>query len=72
MATGQDFMQQNSDFHTLLSGVGRGLARGMLVALSLSAAAWGGTFGTVVPIGKVPSPDSPVGGLASDIALDEA
>ncbi|MEO7651962.1 MAG: hypothetical protein ABIZ80_15980, partial [Bryobacteraceae bacterium] len=44
----------------------------MLLAVSLTAAAWGGTFGTVVPVGKLASADSPVGGLASDIALDEA
>ena len=37
-------------------------ARAGVAAAALAAAAWGGTFGTVVPIG----------GQASDIALDEA
>src|SRR6059036_2438923 len=58
-------MNRNSEFQSLLSGM-RPAVRFGLAALLGSAAAWGATFGTVVPI------DIPVGGHVSDIVLDEA
>jgi len=62
-------MNRNSDFKDLvqdvLSGVGRAGARLGLSTVLCSAAVWGATFGTVVPI------DIPVGGHVSDIVLDE-
>src|SRR5690348_12047209 len=57
-------MNRNSELKSLLSGIGRVAARFGLPAL-LCSAAWGATFGTVVPI------DIPVGGHVSDIVLDE-
>src|SRR5438046_1481027 len=50
---------------TLLSTIGRASRVVSLAAVVCSAAAWGATFGTVVPI------DIPVGGHVSDIVLDE-
>src|SRR5579862_4778276 len=61
-------MNRMSNSQMLLSYFGRRLwiarskAIGALLALTVSAAAWAGTFGKVVPIG----------GYASDIALDES
>src|SRR5258708_3118012 len=52
-------MKTSSDSRTLLSRPARWV--GGIAAVALATAAWGGTFGTVVPIG----------GQASDIALDE-
>src|SRR5207249_7354977 len=58
-------MNRISESRTLTPGNGRAAARGVLAALLFSAAVWGATFGTVVPI------DIPVGGHVSDIVLDE-
>jgi len=59
-------MNRNSELQSLLSGIRRGAARWGLPALLSSAAAWGATFGTVVPL------DIPAGGHVSDVLLDEA
>src|SRR2546425_657136 len=61
----KDRMNRISESWTLLAGIGRATARRSLPALVFSAAVWGATFGTVVPI------DIPVGGHVSDIVLDE-
>src|SRR5579859_380563 len=58
-------MNRNSGLQSLLSGVCRGAARLGLPALLSSAAMWGATFGSVVPL------DIPIGGHVSDIVLDE-
>src|SRR5207249_11841580 len=58
-------MNRISESRTLTPGNGRAAARGVLAALLFSAAVWGATFGTVVPI------DIPVGGHVSDIVLHE-
>jgi uncharacterized protein (TIGR03437 family) len=58
-------MNRNSGLQSLVSGIRRGAARWGLPALLSSAAAWGATFGTVVPL------DIPIGGHVSDIVLDE-
>src|SRR6266705_978373 len=49
----------------LTSGIGRAVRMIGLAAVVCSAAVWGATFGTVVPI------DIPAGGHVSDIVLDE-
>jgi uncharacterized protein (TIGR03437 family) len=49
----------------MFASIGRAAARCGPAALLFSAAAWGATFGTVVPI------DIPAGGHVSDIVLDE-
>ena len=58
-------MNRNSGLQSLLSGIRRGAARLGLPALLSSAAVWGATFGTVVPL------DIPAGGHVSDVLLDE-
>ena len=58
-------MNRTSGLHSLLSGIRRGAARWGLPALLSSAAVWGATFGSVVPL------DIPIGGHVSDIVLDE-
>src|ERR1700719_4602342 len=58
-------MNRNSGLQSLLSGIQQGAARWGLPVLLSSAAVWGGTFGTVVPL------DIPIGGHVSDIVLDE-
>src|ERR1700692_3017653 len=58
-------MTRTSQPRTLLSVIGRAPGVVSLAALLCSGAAWGATFGTVVPV------DIPVGGHVSDIVLDE-
>src|SRR5260370_20278186 len=58
-------MNRNSGLQSLLSGIRRGAWRCGLPALLSSAAVYGATFGTVVPL------DIPIGGHVSDIVLDE-
>src|SRR6266568_3524183 len=58
-------MNRISESWTLLASIGRVAARFGPGAALFSAAAWGATFGTVVPI------DIPAGGHVSDIVLDE-
>src|SRR5439155_540241 len=58
-------MNRIAEYNTRLSGISRLMPRFSLAAVLFSAAAWGATFGTVVPI------DIPVGGHVSDIVLDE-
>jgi uncharacterized protein (TIGR03437 family) len=58
-------MNRIAEYNTRLSGIARVMPRFSLAAVLFSAAAWGATFGTVVPI------DIPVGGHVSDIVLDE-
>ena len=61
----KDCMNRNSEFQDWLSRIGCLAGRLGLPALVCSAAVWGATFGTVVPL------DIPVGGHVSDIVLDE-
>src|SRR6266567_410275 len=58
-------MTRISESRTRLSGISRAPGLVCLAAVLCSAAAWGATFGTVVPV------DIPVGGHVSDIVLDE-
>src|SRR5713101_4956815 len=58
-------MNRIGEYNTRLSGIARLMPRFSLAAVLFSAAAWGATFGTVVPI------DIPAGGHVSDIVLDE-
>jgi uncharacterized protein (TIGR03437 family) len=58
-------MNRNSVFESLLSGIRRDAARLGSLALLSSAAVWGATFGTVIPL------DIPIGGHVSDLVLDE-
>src|SRR5713101_2962394 len=58
-------MNRIGEYNTRLSGIARLMPRFSLAAVLFSAAVWGATFGTVVPI------DIPVGGHVSDIVLDE-
>ena len=58
-------MNRKSGRHSFLSGIRRGAPRWGLPALLSSAAVWGATFGSVVPL------DIPIGGHVSDIVLDE-
>src|SRR5882762_1142740 len=61
----KDRMNRISESWTLLASIGRASARCGAAAVLFSAAAWGATFGTVVPL------DIPAGGHVSDIVLDE-
>ena len=61
----KDRMNRISESWTRVTGIGRTTARFGAAAVLFSAAVWGATFGTVVPI------DIPVGGHVSDIVLDE-
>src|SRR5260221_7469974 len=54
-----------SESWTMFASIGRAAAHCGPAALLFSVAAWGATFGTVVPI------DIPAGGHVSDIGLDE-
>src|SRR6266567_3782474 len=58
-------MTRISESRTRLSGISRAPGLVCLAAVLCSAAAWGATFGTVVPV------DIPLGGHVSDIVLDE-
>src|SRR5262245_13986087 len=58
-------MNRISEYKTRVSGISRVAPRAGLAAILFSAAAWGATFGTVVPI------DIGAGGHVSDIVLDE-
>src|ERR1700704_2361105 len=57
-------MNRNSGLQSLLSGIRRVAAHSVLPALLCSSAAWGATFGTVVPLDIS-------GGHVSDLVLDE-
>src|SRR5215475_12253032 len=58
-------MNRISEYKTRVSGISRVAPHAGLAAILFSAAAWGATFGTVVPI------DIGAGGHVSDIVLDE-